>query len=208
MRPQPGPPLQRTVISSVCDHGVWCVITQKPYCEWGLETPGHLWLMDREGSLFPNLPSPSYIVTALQANAGEGGWAAPAGGKVWQGCERLMLAPPYLWFTAGHLFALCCVLWALQQPFWSPQTCTLVCETTLARSQSHPRFLIRGAEQHPSSSESFLPLTDRRKGITFPLGGLALGNKPPLASCWGEDEDSLWGRLKKWENLPQIREVT
>lgn len=40
--PQPGPPLQRTVISSVCDHGVWCVITQKPYCEWGLETPGHL----------------------------------------------------------------------------------------------------------------------------------------------------------------------
>lgn len=29
--------------------------------------------MDREGSLFPNLPSPSYIVTALQANAGEGG---------------------------------------------------------------------------------------------------------------------------------------
>lgn len=42
VRPQPGPPLQRTVISSVCDHGVWCVITQKPYCEWGLETPGHL----------------------------------------------------------------------------------------------------------------------------------------------------------------------
>lgn len=91
--PPARPPSQRTIISSVCDHGVWCVITQKPYCEWGLKTPGRLWVMDREGSLFPNPPSPSYTATALQAGAGEGGWTTPAGGEAVAGLRAFDARP-------------------------------------------------------------------------------------------------------------------
>ncbi|KAF3845928.1 hypothetical protein F7725_003006 [Dissostichus mawsoni] len=72
-----------------------------------------------------------------------------------------------------------------------------VLETTPAPSQSHPQLLIREPGSiPPPSPPPIVPLTDQRKGITFPLGGPALGNKPPLASCWGEDEDSLWDGIR------------
>ncbi len=94
--PPARPPSRRPIISSVCDHEVCCVITQKPYCEWGLKTPGRLWVMDREGSLFPNPPSPSYTAPALQAGTGESRWAAPAGGEAVAGLRAFDAHPTLL----------------------------------------------------------------------------------------------------------------
>lgn len=71
------------------------------------------------------------------------------------------------------------------------------------RARQHPTF--SPTSPPPSSPDS---LDQPQEGNYISLGWPSTGKQAPTGLVLGEDEDSLWGRLKKCKSLPQIREVT
>lgn len=155
---------RRTIISSVCDRGAWSVITQKPYCEWGLKTPGHIWVMDRAGSLFPYPPSPSYTATALQAaHRGRLGEPHQRVGRQQLWCS------PHLTHESQLVicFALCSTMWVPRWPFLITLN---MCMGVGNHADNNPVTFSacnQGARQHPSSS-FLLPWTTWGRELHFP----------------------------------------
>lgn len=142
------------------------------------------------GSLFP-YPTPlSYTATSPQA-ACRGGWVSHT-----SGVEEALALMPTLALPLTHSLSFV-LLYVAQYEcrdslFQSNLTCIRVWKTIADNNPVTSSAPNQGARQHPSSSHSshsstspvLNPLTNSRKGITFPLGGPVLRNKPH----W------LWGR--------------
>lgn len=170
--------------------------------------------MDKQGSLRPNPPSPSHTATTLQAGVAQGVRVTSAGGEVVAGLRALDAFPRFTWDSQLVIcFGLCSAAWAaaaflitlnMHMGVWNHTGNKLVTSSAPnQRARQHPTF--SPPSSPPSSPDS---LDQPQEGNYISLGWPSAGKQAPTGLVLGEDEDILWGRLKKCKSLPQIREVT